>query len=114
MTHRDQSAGALQPGNSISLCFAEPAGLSLELDRIAAPLMDGDDVGHSGACAESLENGRLDAIALATIGNMEGEHARNTTPPQMFEDGTLYVVLADRRLALLQHCFPFGCTLSSL
>jgi hypothetical protein len=97
MTHRGQSAGALQPGNSISLCFAEPAGLSLELDRIAAALMDGDDVWHAGARAQTFEDGGLYYRALPSVWDMEREDTWDTAPLEMIKHSSLYVVLTERR-----------------
>ena len=95
-THRGDGTGALQRGNSLSLCFAEPAGLSLELDRIAAALMDGDDVWHAGARAQSFENGGLNPVALPAVRDVESVDAGSAAPVQMVEQGALYVGLSDR------------------
>src|SRR2546427_4021155 len=67
-THRGDGTGALQRGNSLSLHIRESAGLGLQLDRVAAALMDDEDIGDTGTRAESLEDGGLYWAALPTVG----------------------------------------------
>jgi hypothetical protein len=59
--------GAIERRNSLCLHLGEPADFGLELQRVAAALVDGDDVRDAGARTEPLEDGRLGDAALATI-----------------------------------------------
>ena len=63
--------------------------ISVEFEREAATLVDGEHVRRAGDDAEALQDRGLDRLAIAAVGGMEGEDARCASRAQVLEDSAL-------------------------
>src|SRR5262249_44035073 len=93
--HRNLGAGADQSLMDDSLCVADTSALGLELESVAAAVVDDEDIGHPGKDAERLEDRGLDRPAEAAIGDMEKEGIGKAAHVQVLDNGALDLGLGE-------------------
>src|SRR5262249_1649237 len=88
--NRGERAGGFHRGDWFELLVGGAPAFGLEFKREAAAVVDGEHVRNAGLDAESLQDRRLDRLALTPVGRMEGEDTRRATSAQMREHRALY------------------------
>src|SRR5262245_8543279 len=93
-----EGAGLTQCGDGFELLVGGALAFGLEFKREAAAVVDRDHVRNAGLDAEALQDRRLDRLAIAAVGGMEGEHPGSAARAQVLKHCLLNRLLWTRAL----------------
>src|SRR5262249_1532357 len=93
-----EGAGLSQVVDGFDLLVGRALPFGLEFKREAAAVVDRDHVRNAGLDAEALQDRRLDRLAIAAVGGMEGEHPGSAASAQVLKHCPLNRLLWTRAL----------------